>query len=158
MVTKFHSKMNNNKNQTVMRLIQNILLAIIGSFLKLFCSLLLVQGARVVRQIVTRRNIQHYVQGNPWFLVPWLVEETIEMVGGFIHFTIQATRNKNWYMVILNFQQKIIQYFQECWLHHFWNVLLPPWLLLLVCCCFLPRLVEENEQKQQHDCGFCFTR
>jgi len=54
---------------------------IIGSFLKLFCSILLVQGAR---------------KGNPWFLVPWLVEETIEMVGGFIHFTIQATRNKNW--------------------------------------------------------------
>jgi len=46
---------------------------IIGSFLKLFCSILLVQGAR---------------KGNPWFLVPWLVEETIEMVGGFIHFTI----------------------------------------------------------------------
>jgi len=54
---------------------------IIGSFLKLLCSVLLVQGARV---------------GNPWFLVPWLVEETIEMVGGFIHFTIQATRNENW--------------------------------------------------------------
>jgi len=54
---------------------------IIGSFLKLFCSILLVQGARI---------------GKPWFLVPWLVEETIEMVGGFIHFTIQAARNKNW--------------------------------------------------------------
>jgi len=55
--------------------------AIIGSFLKLFCSILLVRGARM---------------GKPWFLVPWLVEETIEMVGGFIHFTIQAARNKEW--------------------------------------------------------------
>eukprot|EP00092_Neocalanus_flemingeri_P027706 GFUD01030071.1.p1 GENE.GFUD01030071.1~~GFUD01030071.1.p1 ORF type:complete len:328 (+),score=95.45 GFUD01030071.1:75-1058(+) len=55
--------------------------AIIGSFIKLLCSVLLVQGARM---------------GKPWLLVPWLVEELIEMVGGFIHFTIQAARNKEW--------------------------------------------------------------
>jgi len=55
--------------------------AIIGSFLKLFCSILLIKGARL---------------GKPWLLVPWLVEETIEMVGGFIHFTIQAVGNNEW--------------------------------------------------------------
>jgi len=55
--------------------------AIIGSFLKLFCSALLIHGSR---------------SSKPWLLVPWLVEESIEMVGGFIHFTIQAARNNQW--------------------------------------------------------------
>jgi len=55
--------------------------AIIGSFLKLFCSILLIRGARL---------------GKPWFLVPWMVEECIEMIGGFIHFSIQAARNNEW--------------------------------------------------------------
>jgi len=71
--------------------------AIIGSLLKLFCSILLVKGARMVHLNVCFSFSNKYLcKGKPWFLIPWLVEETIEMVGGFIHFTIQAARNKEW--------------------------------------------------------------
>jgi len=55
--------------------------ATIGSSLKLLCSVFLIQGVR---------------SRSPWLLVPWLVEESIEMVGGFIHFTVQAARNREW--------------------------------------------------------------
>jgi hypothetical protein len=35
------------------------------------------------------------LKSKPWYLVPWLEEESIEMVGGFIHFSIQAASDKD---------------------------------------------------------------
>ena len=36
------------------------------------------------------------VQGRHWYLLPWLVVETIELVGGFIQFAVTFARSENW--------------------------------------------------------------
>ncbi|XP_023339628.1 uncharacterized protein LOC111709918 isoform X2 [Eurytemora carolleeae] len=53
----------------------------ISSLFRLCCSSLLIMGAR---------------SGRPWFLVPWLVEECIEMAGGALQFLLHMSRNGGW--------------------------------------------------------------
>jgi hypothetical protein len=36
------------------------------------------------------------VQARPWFLVPWMVEELIEMVGSLLQVMVNAARHGNW--------------------------------------------------------------
>jgi len=55
--------------------------AIVGSFLKLLCSMILFQGVR---------KSKHF------FLLPWLVEESIEMITGIIFFILQESRSDRW--------------------------------------------------------------
>jgi len=55
--------------------------AIIASFLKLACSILLIHGVR---------------SGKHWFLVPWMVEECVEMIGSFFHIMVQIGRSNRW--------------------------------------------------------------
>lgn len=55
--------------------------AIVGSFLKLLCSMILFQGIR---------NSKHL------FLLPWLVEESIEMITGIIFFILQESSSDRW--------------------------------------------------------------
>jgi len=55
--------------------------AIVASFLKLACSVLLYHGIR---------NNKHIL------FLPWLVEESIEMIGGFIFFVIQHSGTQQW--------------------------------------------------------------
>lgn len=55
--------------------------AIIACLIKLVCSILLIAGARTMR---------------PWFLVPWMVEELVEMVGSFMQLTVTAARSGQW--------------------------------------------------------------
>ena len=96
-----------------------LFLAIIGSFLKLFCSALLIHGSRSVSSLVTHLCRNCYSKSKPWLLVPWLVEESIEMVGGFIHFTIQAARNNQWLLKLVLFIFIILQNFDlRIFTHH----------------------------------------
>ena len=43
-----------------------------------------------------KRRYSILFKGKPWLLVPWLIEECIEMVVSFIPFIIQAAKNKEW--------------------------------------------------------------
>jgi len=36
------------------------------------------------------------LQARPWFLVPWMVEEQVELVGGMLQLTVSAIRNGEW--------------------------------------------------------------
>merc|ERR1711936_234073 len=54
---------------------------IVAGFLKLTCSVLLFHGVR---------------SNTPWLLLPWLVEETVEMVGGFIILIIKIFKSFQW--------------------------------------------------------------
>jgi len=60
--------------------------AIIASFLKLVCSILLIHGVR---------------SGKHWFLVPWLVEECVEMIGSFVHILVHVGRSGRWSIATL---------------------------------------------------------
>jgi len=53
---------------------------IVGSLLKLLCSILLFQGSRLNKHV---------------FFIPWLVEESIEMFGGVIFFVIDTIKTKH---------------------------------------------------------------
>lgn len=55
--------------------------AMIAFLLKLVCSILLIAGARTARA---------------WFLVPWMVEELVEMVGSLLQLMVSAARNGLW--------------------------------------------------------------
>merc|ERR1711973_818636 len=54
---------------------------IVAGFLKLICSLLLFLGVRSSTQ---------------WLLLPWLVEETVEMVGGLVLLVINIFKSPSW--------------------------------------------------------------
>jgi len=79
---EYHKEDDDLKRRISMQHLENEgLEAIVGSFLKLLCSVILFQGVR---------NSRHL------FLLPWLVEESIEMITGIVFFILQESSSDRW--------------------------------------------------------------
>jgi len=79
---EYHKEDDDLKRRISMQHLENEgLEAIVGSFLKMLCSVILFQGVRISRHL---------------FLLPWLVEESIEMITGIVFFILQESSSDRW--------------------------------------------------------------